>query len=63
MEIRKLKEMEYEILTSSIRGWEGEVSCDVEVNKDCPPVVVSFACTLWMLYAASYVCVCIYIVS
>nr|KAG5687919.1 hypothetical protein BaRGS_014368 [Batillaria attramentaria] len=24
MEIRKLKEMEYEILTSNIRGWEGE---------------------------------------
>ncbi|XP_025080304.1 rho guanine nucleotide exchange factor 7-like isoform X4 [Pomacea canaliculata] len=24
MEIRKLKEMEYEILTSSIQGWEGE---------------------------------------
>ena len=26
MEIRKLKEMEYEIVTSTIKGWEGEVS-------------------------------------
>ena len=26
MEIRKLKEMEYEIITSTIKGWEGEVS-------------------------------------
>ena len=25
MEIRKLKEMEYEIVTSTIKGWEGEV--------------------------------------
>ena len=27
MEIRKLKEMEYEIVTSTIKGWEGEVWC------------------------------------
>ena len=26
MEIRKCKEMEYEILTSSIKGWSGEVT-------------------------------------
>lgn len=25
MEVRKIKEMEYEILTSAIKGWEGEV--------------------------------------
>jgi hypothetical protein len=25
MEIRKLKEMEHEIISSTIKGWEGEV--------------------------------------
>ena len=47
MEIRKLKEMEYEILTSSIRGWEGEVSCEAAVSS----VIHSFLC--W------FACVCL----
>lgn len=33
MEIRKVKEMEYEILTSAIKGWEGEVSLLLKIQK------------------------------
>ena len=51
MEIRKLKEMEYEILTSSIRGWEGEVSSEAAVSTANIPFCVG-------LLACVYCVVC-----
>ena len=59
MEIRKLKEMEYEILTSSIRGWEGEVSSEAAVSTAIPSFLRWFACVclLCSVYTASCVTV------
>ena len=57
MEIRKLKEMEYEILTSSIRGWEGEVSFEAAVSTAIHSFLRWFACVC--LLCSGYTASCV----